>query len=202
LPVVQVTFPNGGEFFGVGDACDITWIATDNIGVDSIDIFYSIDAGGSWDIIATGEPNDSFYEWIVPDTPSDSCLVKILVYDPSLNIGEDQSDSLFIISPEGINEDISSVRSVLLQCTPNPFSTLTNISFSIGQEAEDIELKIYNVTGQLVKTIAVPSAYYIMPTTTFWDGKNNIDEEVPGGIYFLRLEAGNYSVTKELILLK
>jgi hypothetical protein len=182
--------------------CDITWIATDNIGVDSIDIFYSTDAGGSWDIIATGEPNDSLYEWIVPNTPSDSCLVKILVYDPSLNIGEDQSDSLFIISPEGINEDISSVRSVLLQCTPNPFSTLTNISFSIGQRAKNIELKIYDVSGQLVKTISVLSAYVIMPTMTSWGGRNNTDEEVPGGIYFLRLEAGNYAATKKLILLK
>ncbi|MCK4233469.1 PQQ-like beta-propeller repeat protein, partial [candidate division WOR-3 bacterium] len=107
-PDVQVSFPNGGENFVVGDTCNITWAATDNVGVDSISIFYSINAGVSWDTITTGEPNDSLFKWTIPNTPSDNCLIKILAYDPSLNIGEDQSDSLFRISSGvGIEENIS-----------------------------------------------------------------------------------------------
>jgi len=72
------------------------WLATDSVGIDSFSIYYSTDGGSTFPYtIAAGEQNDSSYTWLVPDTPSDSCVVKIVAYDSSLNSGEGVSASLF-----------------------------------------------------------------------------------------------------------
>ncbi|MCX5799772.1 MAG: MBL fold metallo-hydrolase [Candidatus Eisenbacteria bacterium] len=100
-PEVAVLKPVGGEILYVGSEEMIEWIATDNVGVDSVSMYYSTDGGATFPYtIATGEQNDSSYTWLVPDTPSDSCVVKIVAYDSSLNSGEGVSASLFSIRGE------------------------------------------------------------------------------------------------------
>ncbi|MCK4225487.1 T9SS type A sorting domain-containing protein, partial [candidate division WOR-3 bacterium] len=205
-PEVQILYPHGGESFEPGDTCDITWFAEDNVGVDSISIYYSIDAGLNWDTIATGELNDSLYEWIIPSTPSDSCLVKILGYDPSLNIGEDQSDSLFSISSGvGIEENICTpISSLFFQCTPNPFSKTTVISFQcpVISEKEKITLSIYNLSGRLVKSFILTTDHSALSTAVSWDGTNDFGNPVQSGVYFCKFVAGDYHLTKKLLLLR
>ena len=203
-PQVIVFSPNGGETFVPSDTCDITWSVTDNVGIDSITILYSIDAGMSWDTIVNGEPNDSLYEWVIPDTQSDSCLIKILAYDPSFNVGEDQSDSLFRISSGvGIEENISMLKSfVLFQTTPNPFRDKIEITFSLGQNAEGIELKIFDVTGRLVKDFSLPTAYCLLPTVVCWDGRDNSSKQLPSGIYYCRLSQGSHTETRKILFVK
>jgi len=194
-PEVTVISPNGGEIFEVGDTCDITWLATDNVGVDSVGILYSTDAGLSWDTIATGEPNDSLYEWIIPSTPSESCLVKILAYDPGLNMGEDESDSLFRIRTSGVGGSAPVIRP-FLTVSPNPFSEHMEIAFSPG-DAGEVSLRIYDATGRLVKEFIPPTA----STALTWDGRDESGRKVRSGVYFLRFEAGEYRATEKLLFL-
>ena len=66
--------PNGGEKFSVGDTEIITWSNT--YLDDTVTISYSIDKGKTWQKIIDSASGYS-YTWIVPRTPSDSCLVKI-----------------------------------------------------------------------------------------------------------------------------
>jgi hypothetical protein len=96
-PAVSVIAPNGGETWVVGDTLEITWRATDAQGVDSVSIYYSTNGGDDYRPIASGEINDGTYPLIVPATTTDSALVKVAAYDPSLLVGEDVSDSLFTI---------------------------------------------------------------------------------------------------------
>ena len=97
-PTVSVISPNGGEILVAGTQFEITWIATDAGGVDSVSILYSVNGGATFDhVIATGEPNDSSFTWQVPATPSGTCLVRVIAYDPSLNSGQDESDAVFSI---------------------------------------------------------------------------------------------------------
>ncbi len=93
-PAVTVTAPNGGEEFEPGDTVEIGWIASDNQQVDSISIYYSLNGGALYLPLAGGEPNDSLYTWIAPDVNSDSCLVRVVAYDPVLLTGEDVSGRL------------------------------------------------------------------------------------------------------------
>jgi hypothetical protein len=99
-PAVTVVRPNGGEVLGIGSTDSVRWNASDNVAVDSLSILYSIDAGSSWDTISTGEANDGMCPWSVPNRPSDSCLVRIIAFDPSLNQGLDISDGFFTIGDD------------------------------------------------------------------------------------------------------
>jgi len=201
-PLVTIMSPNGGELFGVGETCDITWIAEDNVGVDSISILYTTDAGISWDTIATGEPNDSLYVWTIPDNPSASCLVKLLAYNPNLNIGEDQSDSFFSIGQVELEENIST-SPVFLQVNPNPFSELISINFCSGNGAKDAELKIYDVSGRLVRSFPVTDLCYQNNSvvSVCWDGTDDSSNEVQSGVYFCRFNVGDYQITRKLLRL-
>ncbi|TET24586.1 MAG: T9SS type A sorting domain-containing protein, partial [Candidatus Cloacimonadota bacterium] len=96
-PTVAVTIPNGGEVWNIGEVNTIEWIATDNIGIDSVSIQYSTNGGGNWIPVANGEVNDSSYDWTIPPTPSTNCLVKVIAFDGFENSGEDISDSPFTI---------------------------------------------------------------------------------------------------------
>jgi beta-lactamase superfamily II metal-dependent hydrolase len=99
-PVVVVNIPNGGESWEAGTSHDITWIATDNVGVTAIDIYYSTTgSGGPFTEIATGEANDGVYPWTVADDPSTDCYVKVVAWDAATNSDEDVSDGAFTITP-------------------------------------------------------------------------------------------------------
>jgi hypothetical protein len=96
-PTVRVISPNGGEAWKVGETRSIKWTASDNVGVTRIDIFYSTDGGKSWKTIATGLSNTGSYNWVVPNTPSTNCLVRVDAYDAAGNKGSDASDKSFTI---------------------------------------------------------------------------------------------------------
>lgn len=103
IPVVTVYEPNGSESWTIGEEYDITWEATDDVGVTYINIYYSTDGGIAWpNVIALAEPNDGVYSWVVPDNASDQCRVKVVAYDAELNVGEDTSDADFTISDTGL----------------------------------------------------------------------------------------------------
>jgi len=109
-PVVTVVRPNGGEIFYGGTQDTIRWVATDNEGVDSVNIYYSTDGGSTYPYtIATSEPNDSTYIWTVPSTLSENCLVKVVAFDAALNSAEDVSDAVFTIA-DGTPPSVTVIR--------------------------------------------------------------------------------------------
>jgi hypothetical protein len=97
-PTVNVDAPNGGEVWIVGDTYQIEWTADDDMGIHSDSVFYSIDNGVNWTFIASHSGNPQGCEWLIPNTPSEECLVKVKVFDASNNFAEDISDGTFIIS--------------------------------------------------------------------------------------------------------
>jgi hypothetical protein len=71
---ITVVFPNGGETLYVDARYDITWAWTY---VESVKIEYSTNGGSSWIPITGSTRSDGSYSWVVPNTPSENCLVKI-----------------------------------------------------------------------------------------------------------------------------
>jgi len=88
----------------------------------------------------------------------------------------------------------------LSQNFPNPFNPKTVIYFSLPK-ASNVELVIYNVLGQEVKTLTnrnhPPGDYEIE-----WDSRNDAGNEVASGVYLYRIVAGDYLATKKMLLLK
>jgi hypothetical protein len=97
-------------------------------------------------------------------------------------------------------------NNLYLQVYPNPFTHTIEIKYYIGQFASDgaknVELKIYNVIGRLVKKFSVPRAYPSAFSSIVWDGRDKNTKKVSSGIYFVKLQAGNYNVTKKVLLMR
>ncbi len=88
----------------------------------------------------------------------------------------------------------------LYQNFPNPFNPTTNIRFGIPS-ASLIRLRIYNLLGQQVKTL-VHGYRGAGKWDVTWDGTNDAGKLVSSGVYLYRLEAGTYTNTKKLLLMK
>ena len=89
---------------------------------------------------------------------------------------------------------------------PNPFNPETTISFSLTAEnAEDAKIIIYNLKGQkIIKLEISPESVRekLRINEVVWDGTDENNQPVSSGIYFYKLEAGNYTSTKKMIHLK
>ncbi|HVP36241.1 MAG TPA: FlgD immunoglobulin-like domain containing protein, partial [Terriglobales bacterium] len=64
-----------------------------------------------------------------------------------------------------------------------------------------VSLKIYNVAGQLVRTLVNETMAAGTHTVT-WDGANSNGEKVASGIYFYQLGTENYTQTRKMCLMK
>lgn len=133
-----------------------------------------------------------------------------------------------VIEIPGVEEAppvVASAGFFLSQNYPNPFTHYTTIPFHVqgsrGAEGQGrtsstyqlINLSIYDAAGRLTKTLidggqSVTS--YQLPVAVRWDGTDNSGRQVPGGVYFYRLQvrqkhggqAGGLSATKKLLLLR
>ena len=82
----------------------------------------------------------------------------------------------------------------LNQNYPNPFNPTTTISFNLPV-ASEYTLTVYNVTGQVVTQFAGEAEAGVVSIE--WDASANAS-----GIYFYKLNAGDFSATKKMVLLK
>jgi hypothetical protein len=88
----------------------------------------------------------------------------------------------------------------LSQNVPNPFNPTTQVSFSLPKAA-NVNLTIYNVLGQQVKTL-VSQELAAGVQTIEWDGTDNTGRTVASGVYFYRLSADEFQATKKMLMLK
>jgi hypothetical protein len=107
------------------------------------------------------------------------------------------------LSPEQFGQIMSLVKGEvgvpaeygLSQNYPNPFNPVTSISYTLAGNAMTT-LKVYNVLGQevttLVNEVKAPGAY-----TVNWNAS-----DLASGIYFYRLQAGSYTATRQMVLMK
>jgi parallel beta-helix repeat protein len=86
--------------------------------------------------------------------------------------------------------------SIDLQISPNPFSKQTKISFGMGQGAEGMELKIYDISGRVIKQFH----HFVSPI--IWDGTDNNGKILPSGVYLLLFSVDGSNVTEKLLLMR
>jgi len=90
----------------------------------------------------------------------------------------------------------------LYQNYPNPITNSTTISFIPSPGVENSEIKIYNIRGQLIKTIVPVTNDKCPMTKVVWDGKDENGKLVGNGIYFYKVISGKKSAVKKMILLR
>lgn len=96
-------------------------------------------------------------------------------------------------------------RSVLYQNYPNPFNPETWIPYRLSEPSE-VTIYIYSMTGELVRVLNCgqqDAGYYLSKTrAAYWDGRNLNGESAASSVYFYRIKAGNFSETKNMILIR
>lgn len=90
---------------------------------------------------------------------------------------------------------------VLSQNYPNPFNPSTNIRFSLPQ-TEKVRLEIYDIQGNLIKSLVDYELYQPGNYEVTWDGSDNRGSRVASGIYFAKMQAGKFAHTKKMNLVK
>ena|GEM_PF-6257148 len=83
---------------------------------------------------------------------------------------------------------------------PNPFNPTTNISFGLHEPAS-VLLKIFNLRGQVVKTL-IKGTFDSGQYTARWDGLDDNGVEVGSGVYFYQIEIPGFVETKRMVLMK
>ncbi|MCK4306800.1 T9SS type A sorting domain-containing protein, partial [candidate division WOR-3 bacterium] len=131
-----------------------------------------------------------------------------------------QASYIEFSAPLSIEEDAQKKNLNLLQITPNPFTEKTSIEFEVrssefkdkklstlnsstGSFGQLLTLKIYDLTGQLVKTLFDSKLSTLnSQLSVTWDGKDESGKKVTTGIYFCSLETGKFKATKKLTILR
>jgi hypothetical protein len=96
-PTVTVLAPNGGESWTGGQSRSITWTATDNVAVTTVDVFFRDAETAAWIPIAQNLSNSGTFTWFVHNMPTAFARVRVLARDAAGNTGTDTSNSTFSI---------------------------------------------------------------------------------------------------------
>ena len=90
---------------------------------------------------------------------------------------------------------------VLDQNFPNPFNPATTIRYGLPHDSR-VSLKIYNVLGKEIATLfdyePIPAGYHI----AIWDGRNKTGGKVSSGVYIVFMQAGDFTQSRKMLLVK
>ena len=184
--------PNGGEILEGGNIYEITWWS--NQLAPWLDIEFSTDFGTTWNLIADSVwTTNSGYNWQVPNISSENCLIRLGNYPCNYDL----SDSVFKITYPVSTEEEKTLPTQfsLEQNYPNPFNPSTKIQFSLPQTTF-VTLEVFNLLGKSVGVL-VSEELNAGTYNHNWDATT-----LTSGIYFYKLQAGNFVQTKKMILMK
>jgi hypothetical protein len=83
---------------------------------------------------------------------------------------------------------------------PNPFNPTTTIRFDLAK-AGPVSIIIYNSIGQKVRTL-LDAAKQAGKYDFVWDGRNDHGNRVGTGVYFFRMKADDYQMTRKMVMIK
>jgi arabinogalactan endo-1,4-beta-galactosidase len=83
---------------------------------------------------------------------------------------------------------------------PNPFNPITNLRYDLSEDAY-VRITVFDILGNIVKKFPNTNQYSGSKLVQ-WDARNNQGESVSAGVYIYKIQAGDLSQTKKMILLK
>ena len=100
----------------------------------------------------------------------------------------------------GISDNDIPIQYSLDQNYPNPFNPVTKINFSLAEKSF-VNITVFDISGNKIKGLS-NSNYRPGNRSIQWNATNEQGEPVSAGVYFYRIQAGNFVDTKKMILLK
>jgi hypothetical protein len=198
---VQLTAPIGGERWDEGSTETITWTASDNAAVDSMNVDLSLDGpSGPWSAIAHGLANTGTYSWTLPSSASDQAVVRVTAFDHALNSASASSDSAFHIADPvaGVSESGPKILA-LAHPEPNPGRGSVALRFSLP-DAGRARVQILDLDGRRVWERA--GSFAARSHVFTWDGRIDTGGHAGAGLYFVRLVTDWGNRTERLVWLR
>ena len=104
-------------------------------------------------------------------------------------------------NPTGVEEEAPAPGVYeLAQNRPNPFNPTTTIRFTIPVDG-DVKLNVYSTSGRQVKSLmneSIQSGSH----SVVWDGRDDAGRETGSGVYFYRIESGDFHQTRKMVLIR
>jgi beta-lactamase superfamily II metal-dependent hydrolase len=200
-PVVAVTTPHAGDSYLTSSQQSVTWTASDNVGVDSVNVDYSVNgAGGPWQPVEHGLANSGTVQWTLPDAPTDSALVMVTAFDHALNQSSGTNDGLFQIQQDLTGVGGGVARFALYPAVPSPSVGGTQLRFSLATPGP-AALEVFDLAGRLVWSLNQASLGAGEHAIN-WPAVSDRGVPVGAGIYFVRLSSRQRNTTIKFILLR
>ena len=121
---------------------------------------------------------------------------------------EDDGSAIFDLSIANLEALLASIipsETRLLLNYPNPFNPETWIPYQLA-EATDVRVMIHSVNGSLIRMLELghqaAGTYKGKSQAAYWDGRNELGEQVASGLYFYTLTAGDFSATGKMLIRK
>jgi hypothetical protein len=140
-------------------------------------------------------------EHTFPDTLYIGYITMQTVMNGPLGFNFLNFESPIIFSTTGVPDAIASTDRVeFVNSYPNPFTSEMNIHYNLLYETA-VRLEVFNSLGRKIITLKnetqLPDTY-----TIHWDGKDEVGNVLPAGIYFFKLQLGNSLVSRQVLLLR
>ncbi|MBD3170018.1 MAG: T9SS type A sorting domain-containing protein, partial [candidate division Zixibacteria bacterium] len=185
-----------------GDSAILSWTPNDEADINSYNLYKGLEP--DFPLITPYEnithPESTTVDVVNPDT---TYYFKLTAVD--MNFHESNPTNEVSTNPTGFNDDPH--RNIptgisLLSNHPNPFNSATFILYEINCDGyEHVDLSIYNVMGQKVKTI-VDKLQTSGSYDFIWEAKDDDGRPVSSGTYFLILRKGGDVKRTKMALLK
>ncbi len=96
-------------------------------------------------------------------------------------------------------------QTALLPNYPNPFNPETWLPYLLSNPAQ-VVVRIYTLDGHMVRSIDLgmkePGVYVDKGNAIYWDGRNNVGEHVSSGMYFYQMQAGKFTASRKMIVVR
>lgn len=230
--IAEIGYYEGRTEIAPVDSEDVTILSTDNavnpVEVSILDIGESYESRlvtVGWLDIVTDEWPAEDEEATVIATDTTGFDVELGIH-PSTNLDGSEAPELGLYNVTGIvaqndpykirprstddlefieGTDIESGKNLpdefaLGQNYPNPFNPTTTIKFQLPKSAS-VNLTVYNMVGRQVATLVnteMDAGYHQVT----WNGTDNTGQRVATGVYFYRINAGEFTTTKKMIMMK
>jgi hypothetical protein len=194
---VILDYPVGGETFSAGETVRIDWHLEIQHAQLDWDLYLSIDGGDTWEAISLDIDIDrTSYHWTVPEIATDAGRIQIVQDNNGADYIGESTD--FTIRTAAALEDAHTSGPgsyKLFDNYPNPFNPNTIINYEL-QITNSVDLSIYNSLGQKVATLV---------TGKQSAGFHQVEWDASGfasGVYFYKLQAGEFVRVKKMILMR
>ncbi len=148
--------------------------------------------------------------WIRPDLQQDNQIIlevtgtsKLPAYLEEIRMYQFDWVDKLLIEPQITGVEGSTINPVpFFQIIPSPSSRAPEIRYQLSENQSQISLKVYDVSGQMVRDFSKTMSRELGVHSIRWNGKDGQGKTLPAGFYFFQLETNATKLNRKVVLVR